>query len=351
MTVCYFGNYNPEYARNRILINGLRQSGVGVVECQTRKSGVGKYWSLFKQHNKLKDKYDVMIVGFSGYSVMRLAKWLCRKPLVFDAFVSLYLSDVEDRQLYTENSKAARRLARLDKRACELADRVLIDTHKQAEYFCQKYGLPKEKFVIIPVGSDDAVIKKGSSRPNEEKFIIHWHGNILSFYSLETVAQAAELLKEEHDIEFRLIAPMNQAYLKFKELVDSMKLTNLKFHDRVPYKELAKYINQANISLGIFGDTSKARLVIPNKVYEAIACGKLVITARHEVIKEVFDDTNIVVVTPGDPKDLAEKILWLKDNPKKLENIVRNAYGLFETKLTPKILGKQLEQELKLLIN
>ena len=56
------------------------------------------------------------------------------------------------------------------------------------------------------------------------------------------------------------------------------------------YQGLAQAINQADICLGIFGNNLKAQLVIPNKIYEAIACGKLVVTANQPAIDEIFQD-------------------------------------------------------------
>ena len=76
MTICYFGNYNPDYSRNHILISGLRQNGFKVFECNSRKQGLAKYFDLYQQHSKIKGKYDIMVAGFPGYQAMILAKFL-----------------------------------------------------------------------------------------------------------------------------------------------------------------------------------------------------------------------------------------------------------------------------------
>ena len=36
LRVCYFGTYRAAYSRNRIMIEGLRRSGLEVVECHER---------------------------------------------------------------------------------------------------------------------------------------------------------------------------------------------------------------------------------------------------------------------------------------------------------------------------
>lgn len=352
MTVCYFGNYDLQYSRNRVIIKGLRQNGVEVLECQTRARGIRKFWNLWKIHKNIHDRYDVMIVGFSGFSVMWFARLLTGKPIIFDAFVSLYLSDVEDRKLYKKSTYQANRLARLDKLACLKADLVLLDTRAQIDYFVEQYKIPRKKFVHIPVGVDDSVLHPVSSISTKTRpFVIHWLGNILPFYALEVVAQAASILKNEN-IEFRLIAPHNRAFKNFKNYVDDLKLTNMVFHDRIPYQDISKYVSQADIALGVFGDSLKAKLVIPNKVIEAAACAKLSITARQHVISEIFvDGKSVITVNPQDPKDLAEKIIWLKNNPEIIKKISEAAYNTVKEKLTSEKLGNLLLGQIKQLIN
>ena len=99
MRVCYFGIYNKDYSRNRILIGGLRQNNVEVSECYSSKKGIFKYLDLAIKHWKIRNKYDVLIVGFPGYQVVPLARFLTKKRLIFDAFSSLYDSMALDRKL------------------------------------------------------------------------------------------------------------------------------------------------------------------------------------------------------------------------------------------------------------
>ena len=43
LKILYFGFYDPNYARNSVLISGLRQNGVEVIECRDNSSGVRKF--------------------------------------------------------------------------------------------------------------------------------------------------------------------------------------------------------------------------------------------------------------------------------------------------------------------
>ena len=99
MKVLYFGTYDRDYARNEILISGLKANDIEVLECQTNARGFKKYFELYKKHKIIKEKYDVMIVGFLGHSIVPFAKLITRKPIIFDAFVSLYELNILTGQL------------------------------------------------------------------------------------------------------------------------------------------------------------------------------------------------------------------------------------------------------------
>src|SRR3989344_1952649 len=127
LTVCYFGTYTPEYSRNRILISGLRENDIDVIECQTVRWGFLKYIDLAIKHWKIRNKYDVMIVGFQGIQAVILAKLLTRKTIIFDAFASLYDSMVMDRKNVKMKSFTAKYYWWLDKISMILADIIFFE--------------------------------------------------------------------------------------------------------------------------------------------------------------------------------------------------------------------------------
>ena len=349
MTICYFGNYQKDYPRNQTLISGLRQNNCQVLECQTREWGIKKYWSLYRQHRQIKNKYDFLIVAFQGHSLVWFAKLISSKPIIFDAFVSLYLANVEDRQLYSPQSIKAKYYAWLDRISCQLADKVLLDTQTQINYFIKKYRIKKDKFERIFVGANnDTYYPDSRPQTSDSKFIVHWHGYIVPFYAVDIIIKAAHLLQKHADIQFRLVTRFNNKYKIIKDIAAGLKLTNLKFYSETPHQELAKLINRAHICLGIFGNNKKAELVIPNKVIEALACKKAVITADTAAMHELFKDKeNILLCQPNNPADLVTKILSLKNDINLRNSLADRGYQLYLNQLTPKILGKQLKDLLK----
>src|SRR3990172_8876795 len=111
--------------------------------------------ALIKQYRRV-GNYDVLIVGYAGHIDIFLAKILNlfrKKPLIFDAFLSLYDTAVMDRKIVSRNSLKARLLWQVDRWACRGADAGLPDPQGPVEYFVRGFRLPPEKFFAVPVGS------------------------------------------------------------------------------------------------------------------------------------------------------------------------------------------------------
>ena len=141
MTICYFGDFDPEYSRNRVIMSGLEQNGVRIVR------------SLHEPH-------DFVIVGYSDSRwTVPLAWLLFRKPIIWDAFYSLYDSWVFDRKLVSSHSFKAKYYWFLDWLSCKLADKILLDTNAHIDYFVKTFKIPRHKFIRILVGSDDRIFK------------------------------------------------------------------------------------------------------------------------------------------------------------------------------------------------
>ena len=102
-------------------------------------------------------------------------------------------------------------------------------------------------------------------------------------------------------------------------------------------------MKEADVCLGQFGITEHTQLVVPAKVYDAIAMAKPVITGDTKAVKAVFtDQENIILCPVANPEALADKILLLKKNPALKEKISQNGYRVFQEKFTPAKTGANL---------
>lgn len=344
MKICYFGDFDPEYPRNRVIIKGLRENGVDVFLCNERARGFKKYFSLIKKHRSV-GNYDLMIIGYSDSRLpVFLGSFLNKgKLLTWDAFYSLYGSLVFDRELTTPKSLKALYYWFLDWFSCRLTDKVLLDTNEHIKYFVRTFKVNPSKFIRSFVGTDDSVFYPRKEVKKDNKFTVHFHGKFIPLQGTEYIVRAAFLLKGE-DITFQIIG-QGQDYDKVKKLADDLDLKNINWIDKVKYEELPDLMDKANVCLGIFGSTLKTKLVIPNKVYEAVAMEKPLISGDTPAIRELFTDRNdILLAKTADPSDLVQKIIELKNDESLRNKVAEGGYQLFNKYANSKTIGKNLLQ-------
>ncbi len=342
MIVCYFGIYNKDYARNRVIITGLRKNGVKVIEYSSRKPSLVKYFDLIGQYLGKRKKFDLMVVGFPGQVVMILAKLICRKKIVFDAFVSLYDTYVFDRKTASPGGLKARYYWFLDWLSCKLADKVLLDTNAHIDYFSEVFGIKSEKLRRSFIGSDDELFYPRDISKDTDKFLVYFYGTYIPLQGIQYIIDAADILKGE-DILFR-ITTSQKGYQELKKKVTDLGIENsVDLISFVPIEKLAQYIAQSDVCLGIFGNTDKAKRAIPTKLFDYIAMKKPVINADTPAIREMFrDNHDLAFCQVANGQSLADRILELKDNPELREKLAVESYKLYQEQFCPKAIGLKL---------
>ncbi len=120
-------------------------------------------------------------------------------------------------------------------------------------------------------------------------------------------------------------------------------LSSVNFTSWIPFEQLPARLCEADILLGIFGSTPKAKLVIPNKMFQSMAVGRPVITMSSSAYPdEILENDTMGWVAPGNPKQLAEKITSFYHNRESLPEQGRQTRELFNTFFSEKILEEML---------
>jgi glycosyltransferase involved in cell wall biosynthesis len=369
LSILYFGTYSrgEEYARNEAIIGGLLKNGVDLLECheslwgsfQKKMEGAKKgliqqglsfaraYLKLFLKFPKVGD-FDVMQVGYIGHIDMfpaRLLKIFHRKPLVFDAFYSLYDTVILDRGLYSKDSFQAWLLRRIDRWSCRMADMVLLDTWEHVDYFCKEFGLPKSLFLAVPLGTDEKNFFPRDWPEDDGVLDVICYSSYIPLHGLDVQIRAAEILREHKDIRFTFVGK-GQLYPEIRALADSKKLDNITFIEWLTHGELVKLIARADVCMGIFGVTEKASRVIPYKCYEALAMRKPVCTGDSPAARELLTNgEHVLMSTMGDPQGLAENILKMQD-PQLRKNLAENGHRIFQEQCTAEKMAEAILKDL-----
>src|SRR4030095_5458226 len=117
------------------------------------------------------------------------------------------------------------------------------------------------------------------------------------------------------------------------ELVSSLGVRSVEFMGTQPPSRIAEILKDADLSLGIFGTTGKAFRVVPNKVYEAMAAGRPVITGDSPAAREFLEDgEDCMLCGRGNPEALARAIRTIRRNPALARKLAEGGRRSFEEK-------------------
>ncbi len=172
----WLGTYEQAYPRSRVLIAGLRELGVEVVEHHRpvwersrHKAGsflrplplaasAGRFagaWAGLAAAGLRERPVDAIVAGYLAQPDA-LPAWCVararRVPLVVDMMISLADTLGGDRALAGRGAAAL--LAGVDRMSLRLADLVLADTRAGADWLAERFGVARSRIAVVPVGAE-----------------------------------------------------------------------------------------------------------------------------------------------------------------------------------------------------
>ncbi|MFG0257178.1 MAG: glycosyltransferase [Phycisphaerales bacterium JB043] len=262
-------------------------------------------------------------------------------PVVFDALISAYDKRVFERGKFSSDSSRAKKLLKWERELLALPDVIVVDTEAHASFFNEALGVEHERIVIVPVGAEEGLFEAApmpASNPTEVLF----YGSFIGLQDPETIVEAACRCP---GTRWTLLGdgPLRERCEQMAHGHD-----HISFEDPVPYRELASRIHRAYVLLGIFGTSAKASRVIPNKVYQSLACGRPVITRASEAYPQQMlgqdsVDSGVVFVPAGDGDALAHAARKLISQ-ETLGTMGQNARRTYEQWFSARAVGAALER-------
>ena len=343
MKVTYFGTYERAYPRNAQVISCLRGAGVEVAERHVAvwddlregwSAGPGRALRLAAAEAELLTRRapqaDAYIVGYPGHFDVPAARRAARgRPVVFNPLVSLVDTLAGDRGRFRTGSLAARALERVDRHAFRSADLVVADTDAHARFLRELTGCAE--IAVCFVGAEDRLFAPGW-RPSEP-FTALFIGKLIPLQGVDTILEAARLAPE---IPFRVVGSGQLDRLL------ANRAANVEHVPWIEYEQLPGTIRAAGCALGIFGTTAKAQRVIPNKAFQAIACGAPLVTGDTPAARELLvDGESALLVPPGDAPALADAIRKLATDGKLAARIGGGGRAAYQQAASEAVLGKR----------
>ena len=154
------------------------------------------------------------------------------------------------------------------------------------------------------------------------------------------VLEAAEELRDE-PFRFELIGD-GQLSRWLADEVWRLQLEAVDLVEAMPAWRLRARIVESDVCLGVFGTSGKAARVVPNKVYDALAAGRPLVTEDSPAARELLQDGRDALLVPaGDGPALAAALRRLRDRDERAR-LGAAALDLYRTRCTPEAVAATL---------
>lgn len=357
-----FGTYDAaRHPRIAVLIAGLRAHGSKVTELNRplgfstaeRVRMLQQPWRLpalalrllrcwaglardTVRQRRAEARPGAVLVGYLGHFDVVLARLLYpRSVIVLDHLV--FAGDTAaDRGAA---GLRVRLLTGLDRLAVACADLVVTDTEEHRQM------LPDpDKGVVVLVGAPD-VWRTAASLPDapaDEELSVVFFGLYTPLQGAPVIAEAVrDAVAAGAALRVTMVGAGQDLPQTREILADTPGVT---WHDWVEADELPSLVAGHQVCLGIFSDTPKGVRVVPNKVYQGLAAGCVVVTSDTPPQRRALGE-HVELVPAADPRALAAVLVSLCDPVVLAAARERAARG--RDRIRPQVVTEPLVAELR----
>lgn len=313
---------------------------------------------------KLRKKYDISHIMDSktGFGFLFLNLFI-RKPMVIT--LHGYIEELIINHNFKKNSIHFKTLCWMEKKVLQKANAIIAVGKTLRNWIIYEYGINPDKIFYIPNGVDAKKFKLNlSARENLRKKLNIEQNRKIILYSKKlnnqngilNLLEAMTIISKKYPDVLLLI--LGDGALK-KAVINYQKNKlpkNILYLGRVPYNQMSDYMSLADIfilpssPLFEFGKY-KAGEVSPLTLREAMACELPVVATdvggNTEIIKDgkkhMKDDVSLLIPS-NQPKDIANGVISLLNNPEKRKNMGEKARIFIENYYTWEEAAKKVLQ-------
>lgn len=277
-------------------------------------------WSSRRYLREMKEDFDVVFVN--QLSPVMMAEGALAWAKRNHRCCVLYCLDLWPESLLAggigQGSPIYRLFLRISRRIYRSADGILVSSRGYAEYFREKFQIENVRY--LPQYAEDLFGEL--PQPTEEKQTVDFlfAGNVGSGQSVETIVEAARLLKNERTIHIHIVGG-GISLEKCRILAEG--LPNITFYGRQKLEQMPRYYAMADVFLVSLMKDPVLSMCLPGKVQSYLAAGKPVVGAIDGEAARVIREAECGMCAPAeDPETLAELIRRMAAQPE-----LRKQYG------------------------
>ena len=281
----------------------------------------------------LTNKYDAVFIYQLSPVYMGLAGLLIGKLKRIPT--TTYVLDLWPENLYSvlpiKNVLARKFLRASSVWFYKSSDKLIALSQQMRSHLLDVTGKPESRVIVIPQIAERVYETRVSDqqlkRRFEGTFNLVYQGNISPAQSLETIVEAAGILRSRGFSNMRwVIVGDGMARQEIEALVQQRGLSEIfSFEGHHPIEDMPKYSEIADVLIGGLVSSQMLEATIPAKVFSYIALGKpMVLAMDGEVAALINDEVGCGFVGPTeDAQTFADNIQRVHD----LSNADREALG------------------------
>lgn len=227
----------------------------------------------------------------------------------------------------------------VSKRIYRQVDKILITSRMFSDYFKSEFGIRKDRIEYLPQYAED-IFEEMPIKEENGIFDFMFAGNIGTIQSVETILEAANLLKDE-PVRFHIIGGGTD--LERLQKIGK-NLENVEFYGRKPLEEMPDFYKKADAMLVTLAADPVLSLTLPGKVQSYMAVGKPLIGAIDGKTEIVINEAQCGFCgKAGDAIELTENIrkFIARDTDRKLMG--KNARKFYEKNFKESMYMDKLE--------
>jgi glycosyltransferase involved in cell wall biosynthesis len=277
-----------------------------------------------------------------------------KRKLVVDFYLSFYDTEINDYKHLIPNSKEAKRIKRVDHKAIINSRMVLFLNQSEAEYYTKilDVDINTITYHILPLCIDE----KPRARIDyflgkRECLNLCWCGSYVPLQGLDIILKAVSILKGKINLHLYIWGASDKRGESYQKIIENLHIQDIvtihnEWGDRRKWENFI--VNTCDVTLGIFGNSLKAKTVLANKVIDGVAFKTPVITAPSSGLFNFFNGGDDIYIVENNPEALALQIkLLTRTDYSEIKRRTENAYKIYNNNFTPEQFSKKLSDFLK----
>lgn len=295
--------------------------------------------------SKIKKEYDVVFVYQLSPVMMAQAALKYKKK--FGKKVVLYCLDLWPESLCIGGIKKGSLIYRLFERVSmkiySSVDKIMISSKSFKKYFKEKLGCDEQNIIYLPQYAEE--IFEESVPLKDDIINLTFAGNVGSAQKVDTIINAAEILKEEN-ICFNIVGDGSELD-NIRKQAEELSLKNVVFYGRLPVEKMPEIYSSSHAMIVTLSKDEVLSMTLPGKVQSYMAAGKPIIGAINGETAQIIQEAQCGFCAPAEnPEELATCIKAFLQSER--EQLGKNAVEYYNANFKKKLYMRTLIEQLKL---